>query len=344
MNEPMKILVLILFLCLGSEPVLAVDREALKSLSQACDEEYCRLRDRIVDEESSALPLLEQILNDESEAWNVRFVSGVCSERIRRKDDVLVFENADWNMLLHADSRWPHTAAGYQMELVPLYHDWLLEHGLWYSYLERASEMDGKMTTGLERTLDSFVLDHATGIHRWFAAKIAEAYALDYLEGRNPFCGSEVGRLRHFVLDGTLPSGVFVFLDRASDERKTSAGTLADYLPFVDDVSYLIGLAERCKETESRYHLIQRRIEELESEIQSASSTNKTVVTCSEPPSADATGRANENASSNPPTTEKNTTGGEFVFAIFGIGIAAFYAWKILRKTTRRDMRKGTPP
>ena len=278
MNDPMKKLVLILFLCLGSEPVLAVNREALKSLSQACGEEYCRLRDRIVDEGSSALPLLEQILNDEAEAWNVRFASGVCSERIRRKDEVLVFENADWNMLLHADSRWPHTAAGYQMELVPLYHDWLLEHGLWYSYLERASEMDGKMTTGLERTLDSFVLDHAKGIHRWFAAKIAEAYALDYLEGRNPFCGSEVGRLRHFILDGTLPSGVFVFLYRASDERKTSAGTLADYLPFVNDVDYLLRLAERCKKMESRYHLVQRRIEEVESEIRSAPPTNETDV------------------------------------------------------------------
>lgn len=265
----------ILFLCFLAGPDLAADRESLKSLSQAHGEEYCRLRDQIVCEGPIALPLLDQILHNDSEPWNLRFVSGVCSERIRHKDEVFTFENANWNEILHADSHWPVTAAGYQKEIVPIYHDWLLKHGLWYSYLERSSERTGQMSTGLERTLDSFILEHATGIHRWFAAKISESYAVEYLEGRNPFCGNEVGRLRRFVLDGTLPSGAFVFLDRASDERKTSAGTLFDYLPFVNDKDYLIRLSGRCKNLESQYHFIQRRIEALEAESQSVSQTNE---------------------------------------------------------------------
>ena len=259
-------------LFLAAYPSFGVERAELVSLSTVCGEEYRALRDRIVNEGPEALPILDEMVGNETESWKVRLVSGVCAERIRCKDAFRVVEQANWSDVLRADPRWPYTAAGYQREIVPLYHRWLEQHGLWYYGLERYSEWDGRTRAGLERTLDSFVLDRSRGIHRWFAAKIAEEFARDYLDGRNPYCGIEVDRLRRFVLDGTLSSGAFVFLDHASDDRRTSAGTIAEFLPFVDDRSYLVKLAERCQEMESKNGIIRKRIENLDA----LASTNET--------------------------------------------------------------------
>lgn len=265
-------------LFLAAYPSFGVERAELVSLSTVSGEEYRALRDRIVNEGPDALPVLDEMMGNETESWKVRLVSGVCAERIRCRDAFRVVEQANWSDVLRADPRWPYTAAGYQREIVPLYHRWLEQHGLWYYGLERYSEWDGRTRAGLERTLDSFVLDRSRGIHRWFAAKIAEEFARDYLDGRNPYCGIEVDRLRRFVLDGTLSSGAFVFLDHASDDRRTSAGTIAEFLPFVDDRSYLVKLAERCQEMESKNGIIRKRIENLDA----LASTNETrTILCS---------------------------------------------------------------
>ena len=254
-------------------PLYSVSLSDLEMLGRLEDKQYESTRDRIVQEGKSAVPFLRNVLEDSEKPWKVRFVAGVCLERIQHPGEFEMLLKTDWNNDPELKDVGPlhERATGYAQEVIPVFHKRLEEVGLWYAYLECFGHFGHTSYPSEYKTIDTLVLEKSSGLVRSFAAQIAESGLDAYYRGqdRSGYVYDKV--LFEFIKDGTWPSGAYVLLNQVQPDSECGGRYLVPLISAVDDIGYLRALARRCPFIEANYGMISKRI----AEIEAFSATNR---------------------------------------------------------------------
>ena len=240
----------------------SVSLPELEMLSRLDDKKYDSARDGIVQEGKPAVPFLKHVLEDSEKPWEVRFVAGVCLERIQHPGEFEKLLKTDWNNDPELKDAGPlhERATGYAQEVIPVFHKRLEEEGLWYAYLECFGRFGHASYPSEYKTIDTLVLEKSSGLVRRFAAQIAESRLDAYFRGqdRSGYVYDKV--LFEFIKDGTWPSGAYVLLNQVQPDSECGGRYLLPLISAVDDIGYLRALGERCPFIEANYGMISKRI------------------------------------------------------------------------------------
>ncbi len=254
-------------------PVYSVSISDLEMLGRLEKKEYESTRDGIVQEGKPAVPFLKHVLEDSEKPWKVRFVAGVCLERIQHPGEFGKLLKTDWNNDPELKDAGPlhERATGYAQEVIPVFHKRLEEVGLWYAYLECFGRFGDTSYPSEYKTIDTLVLEKSSGLVRSFAAQIAESGLDAYYRGqdRSGYVYDKV--LFEFIKDGTWPAGAYVLLNQVQPDSECGGRYLLPLISAIDDIGYLRTLGERCPFIEANYGMISKRI----AEIKAFSATNR---------------------------------------------------------------------
>ena len=254
-------------------PLYSVSLSDLEMLGRLENKEYDSARDGIVQEGKPAVPYLKHVLEDSEKPWKVRFLAGVCLERIQHPGEFEKLLKTDWNNDPELKDAGPlhERATGYAQEVIPVFHKRLEEEGLWYAYLECFGRFGHASYPSEYKTIDTLVLEKSSGLVRRFAAQIAESRLDAYFRGqdRSGYVYDKV--LFEFIKDGTWPSGAYVLLNQVQPDSECGGRYLLPLISAVDDIRYLRALEKRCPFIEANYGMISKRI----AEIEAISATNR---------------------------------------------------------------------
>jgi hypothetical protein len=254
-------------------PLYSVSLSDLEMLGRLENKEYDSARDVIVQEGKPAVPYLKHVLEDSEKPWKVRFLAGVCLERIQHPGEFEKLLKTDWinDPELKGAGPLHERATGYAQEVIPVFHKRLEDAGLWYAYLECFGRFGHTSYPSEYKTIDTLVLEKSSGLARSFAAQIAESGVDAYYRGqdRSGYVYDKV--LFEFIKDGTWPSGAYVLLNQVQPNSECGGRYLLPLISAIDDIGYLRTLGERCPFIEANYGMISKRI----AEIEAISATNR---------------------------------------------------------------------
>lgn len=341
MNDSMKREIAVLLLIVAATCYAGV-RDELARTKEMSIRSWSDIRDAILTIGPSATNELARAAADENLDWRERFMANVCLERLIDPE----IRNAFFANPLKDDPErspeWKITAAGYAFEEVPLFKKRLSETHFWYSALEVFAMMeDVQMAHPLWKLIDNVIFGSAPAEIRETAARISEAYSvLHYQKTPTAFAGYEYW-LWDYVSDGTYPGGAALLIANLNPDRYVEPAKLRAVLDQTGDVDLLESLWDRCTKENYVKRFVNERIVELRN--CGFDLAKQEIDLCS-----DRVEFGNDNGTKNEePDSSDSDLDDEthlkpcWLIAAFGIGIAAFYAWKILRKPNRGDMRKG---
>ena len=329
-------LVVVQSVCFGS---VRDELERLKSLPVP---EWAAVRDRILKEGPACTNELAEIRNRPQESWEVRFIASLCLERLLNDPEETDFFRNPWKSDPEYNRSWRSTAAGYSFEEVPLLRRRLREKGYWFGLLNLfAFPDDCEDWHPVFRNGEQILYEDAPAEVRLHAARLSEWFSRETFAKQNWGYDTYIPWLEAYVLDGTYPEGSSILLVRYSETKHYLFSTLRGVLARNKDPVFLEQICDSFGNDQTARRLVARRLSEL-SDLQE-NSQNPRPERDSETNGLDGWfGHVSTAFNKQDQKEKKGNSAG--LFAVLGIVVASFCAWKILRKTTRRDMRKGTPP
>ena len=329
-------LVVVQSVCFGS---VRDELERLKSLPVP---EWAAVRDRILKEGPACTNELAEIRNRPQESWEIRFIAALCLERLLNDPEETDFFRNPWKSDPEYDRSWRSTAAGYSFEEVPLLRRRLREKGYWFGLLNLfAFPDDCEDWHPVFRNGEQILYEDAPAEVRLHAARLSEWFSREALANMNWHYDGYVPRLESYVLDGTYPEGSYLLLEHLANTGCLLPVDLRVLVSRNNDVAFLKRIRDSSKTTQTTRRLVENRLAELVSFLENSQNP------LSEGNSGmnDPDGVSSDASAAFDKQDQKDKNGNSAGwFAVFGIVVASFCAWKILRKPTRRDMRKGTTP
>jgi len=107
----------------------------ITAASTATGKAYVEVRNKIVEYDVDALPLLDAIAIDETLTWQQQLVARICHERIGRKADIEKLLATDWRKHPNFSGKW-FAVVGLSIHAIEIITADLRDLGLWYYYLE----------------------------------------------------------------------------------------------------------------------------------------------------------------------------------------------------------------